>query len=94
MDTITNLIQRTKRERKRKPCEYVGYKSDSTRKIVKTVYFFEGDQDMSEIYEALTIISPSRTSSGPNVSAYLKSHKEQILAEAKETEAKKIQVER
>lgn len=94
METITNLIQRTKRERKRKPCEYVGYKGGSPKRIVKPVYFFEGDDDMSEIYEALTKISPSRTSSGPNVSAYLRSHKEQILAEAKETEEKKIQVER
>ena len=50
---------------------------------VKSAYF--GADDL-ELYGALAELAPSRNGGGPNLTAYLKSHKEAILAEA---EAKK-----
>ena len=83
----TEYIKRKKSERRlSKQTEYATYPSGGRAKITKAVYFYEGDDEMKDIYDALSEICPSRTSSGPNISDYLRSHKDQILAEA---EAKK-----
>lgn len=49
---------------------------------MKIVYFYDGDETMDRVYDALCVISPSRGVGGPNVSAYLRSHADQIVAEA------------
>lgn len=83
----TEFIRRKKAERHlNRKATYAKYPSGGRAKITKAVYFYEGDDDMREIYDAISEICPSRTSSGPNISDYLRSHKDQILAEA---EAKK-----
>ena len=51
--------------------------------VVRSVYFYEDDEEMAEVYEALAQICPSATSGGPNITEYLRSHKDQILREAK-----------